>query len=45
MILTCHDCPRQLCFHGRKRNVFATLFGWLIRDGRYFCTDCVEGRE
>lgn len=40
MILTCHTCPRQLCFHGSKRNLFARLFGWVIRGRRYYCAEC-----
>lgn len=42
MMLTCYSCPRQLCFHGKKRDVMAKLFGWLIRNGRYFCQSCSE---
>lgn len=33
MILTCHDCPRQLVFSGSNRERFAVLFGWLNRGG------------
>lgn len=42
MILTCHACPRQLCFHGSARDRFARLFGWVVRGGRYFCAACGE---
>ncbi len=46
MILTCHDCRRQLCFHGTDRNLFARLFGWVVRGGgRYYCADCGEVSE
>ena len=40
MILTCYKCPRQLCFAGSNRDLYARLFGWLNRGGRYYCTSC-----
>lgn len=42
MLLTCHDCPRQIAFAGthRRRSVTARLFGWIERAGRFFCPDC-----
>lgn len=42
MILTCHDCPRQLVFSGSNRERFAMLFGWLNRGGRFYCASCAE---
>lgn len=36
MILTCHTCPKQLCFHGRDRDLYARLFGWVVRGGAVF---------
>lgn len=45
MILTCNTCPRQICFHGKSRDVWAVLFGWIIRNNRYFCSACAEGEE
>lgn len=48
MILTCHDCPRQICFHGSDRNLFARLFGWVVSarssgGAQYRCAACGEG--
>lgn len=33
MILTCYKCPRQPCFAGSNRDLYAHLFGWLNRGG------------
>ncbi len=33
MILTCHDCPKQLSFSGSNRDRFVSLFGWSVRGG------------
>ena len=33
MILTCHTCPKQICFPGRRRDFFARMFGWAIVGG------------
>lgn len=42
-MLTCHLCPRQIAFRGSKRDLFARLFGWVIKGGRYFCSpSCAE---
>lgn len=45
MIVTCSTCSKQLVFAGthRKRNLFARLFGWVLRGGRYFCQSCGGG--
>lgn len=40
MILTCHDCPRQLCFSGADRRRVAAAFGWSEIRGRFYCTGC-----
>lgn len=40
MILTCHDCPRQISFPGSRRDVFAGLFGWSASSGKYRCASC-----
>jgi len=40
MILTCHVCPRQLCFSGRDRRPMAAAFGWVEIKGSFFCTGC-----
>ncbi len=42
MILTCHDCARQLSFSGgaRRRGRLARLFGWIERAGVFLCADC-----
>ncbi|MDI6834856.1 MAG: hypothetical protein QMD99_03960 [Rhizobiaceae bacterium] len=45
MILTCHDCSRQICFHGHDRNLFARLFGWIVKERRYYCAACGEVGE
>lgn len=42
MLLTCHRCPRQLAFAGRRRELFASLFGWFNIGGRFFCPSCGE---
>lgn len=42
MILTCYSCPKQICFCGSNRNLFARLFGWAMKGGRYYCTSCGE---
>nr|WP_186363455.1 hypothetical protein [Rhizobium sp. ACO-34A] len=42
MILTCHDCPKQLTFPGSNRDRFAILFGWVVKGGRYRCVSCAE---
>ena len=43
MILTCYVCPRQLSFAGSDRRLFASLFGWEVSGGRYFCGRCQGG--
>lgn len=40
MILTCHDCPRQLCFRGSDREGMARAFGWMRRGGGFVCGGC-----
>lgn len=50
MILTCHDCPRQIAFPGKSVAVrlhVACLFGWRPRDGEGFlCVPCqAEAQE
>ena len=44
MILTCHDCPRQLAFPGKSvavRHAVATAFASAARDGEgYLCVPC-----
>lgn len=44
MILTCHNCPRQLAFAGSSsavRQAIAIAFGWVSRQGEgYLCVSC-----
>lgn len=40
MTLTCFRCPCQIAFPGRKRDLFARLFGWTRAGERYFCIAC-----
>lgn len=42
MILTCHTCPKQLCFCGSNRSLFARMFGWVIKGQRFYCAACGE---
>lgn len=44
MIVTCHDCPRQLAFSGKSAAVryqVVIAFGWVVRQGEGFlCAPC-----
>lgn len=42
MVLTCHDCPKQISFPGANRDGCARAFGWSHEpDGRrYRCSAC-----
>ncbi len=42
MILTCHDCSRQLCFSGRDRRGVAAAFGWSESRNKFFCVGCAR---
>lgn len=44
MIVTCHDCPRQISFPGSKRDTYARLFGWSALSGKYRCAACTDDR-
>lgn len=45
MMLTCYRCPKQIAFKGSSRDLFARLFGWVRKGGRYFCAACAGGDE